>query len=62
MKRLRTVRKFNGKKFGLLSVRETRTKATKLGLREYGKTRVVKVGEGYATYFRSHYADVKQLE
>lgn len=52
-------RKFDGKNFGLLGVRDTKHKARELGLGKYGRTRVVKVKGGYATYFRSHYADKK---
>lgn len=48
---------FSGKKFGLLGVRDRKHKARALGLGKYGRTRVVKVKGGWATYFRSHSAD-----
>ena len=50
------IRKFNGKKFALLSVSSSKGKARTHSLKEYGYTRVVKVKGGYALYFRSYTA------
>lgn len=50
------VRKFGGKKFGLLSVFPTKGKATGKAVKKYGYTRIVKVKGGYALYFRSYTA------
>lgn len=50
------VRKFNGKKFGLLTISPSKGKARTRSLKEYGYTRIVKVKGGYALYFRSYTA------
>ena len=50
------VRKFNGKKFGLLTISSSKGKARTRSLKEYGYTRIVKVKGGYALYFRSYTA------
>ena len=50
------VRKFNGKKFALLTISGTKGKARTASLKKDGYCRIVKAKGGYALYFRSYTA------